>query len=88
MDTHKAIAELSHWAEAAANGKLDEAAHHARQFYHIGSSLAASKEFQAAWRARHGLRLEPERIEEAYKLLSLIAQLEASQLSLSGKIAA
>ena len=88
MDTHKAIAELARWAAAAATGNSNEAQQRLRQFYHVGSSLVASKEFQAHWQARHHARLEPAQLEDACKLLGAIAEVESIQLALIGKAAA
>jgi hypothetical protein len=88
MDTHKAIAELARWAGAASEGDAGAAEQHLQRFYHIGSALVASKDFQASWRARRSARLEPSQLEDVCTLLSAIAEVEASQVVLHGRAAA
>jgi hypothetical protein len=82
MNTNKVIGELSRWSVAAAQGHVKEAEHHARQFYHVGSALAASRDFQNEWQEKYHLPLEPHHIEDACRLLCALAEAEASQLAL------
>jgi hypothetical protein len=82
MNTNKVIGELSCGSAAAAQGHLSEAEHHARQFYHFGSALVASRDFQSEWQAKYHVRLEPHHIEDACRLLGALAEAEASQLAL------
>jgi hypothetical protein len=88
MDTHKALAELARFAGAAAQGNSSDAGQHVRQFYHLGSSLVASKEFQSRWQAKHRGRLEPQLLDDACRLLLAIAEAEAAQIAMNGGIAA
>jgi hypothetical protein len=88
MDTHKAIAELAGWAATAANGDAERAEQHVQQFYHIGSSLIASKEFQSLWKAKYHARLEPGQLDEMCNMLAAIADVEASQVAMHGRAAA
>jgi len=79
--TNQAITELGRWAVASSEGDSAAAEAHLQQFYHIGSSLLASKEFQSFW------RLEPEHFELLCKVLTSIADIEAGQVQKFGKAA-
>jgi hypothetical protein len=86
--TNQAIAELGRWAVASNDGDLPAAEAHLQQFYHIGSSLLASKEFQSQWREKEGARLEPEALELLCKILTAVAAVEAGQVKMYGKATA
>ena len=86
--TNKAIAELGRWAVASNDGDAEAAESHLQQFYHIGSSLLASKEFQLHWREKQHERLEPEHFELLCKMLTSIAEVEADQVQKFGKASA
>jgi hypothetical protein len=83
--TNLAIAELGRWAVASSEGDSAAAEAHLQQFYHIGSSLLASKEFQSFWRQKESQRLEPEHFELLCKVLTSIADVEAGQVKKYGK---
>jgi hypothetical protein len=85
MVTGKAIAELVRWGEAAAEGDSATAERHLRQFYHLGASLVASKEFQAAWRSKWNEPLASGRLQDACNLLETIAGVESNQVATWGK---
>jgi hypothetical protein len=79
MVTGNAIAELIRWGQAASDGHFEQSERHLRQFYHLGAALTASKEFQAAWRARRNASLAPGTLEDVCHLLEMIAKVESDQ---------
>jgi hypothetical protein len=86
--TNQAIAELRRWAAASSDGDAENAESHLQQFYHVGSALVASKDFQAYWREKGLDRLEPDQFELVCKVLRAIAGLESGQVQKYGKATA
>jgi len=84
MVTGKAIAELVCWGQAASKGDPELSEKHLRQFYHLGASLIASKEFQAAWQSKQNEPLAPAKLQVTCDLLEMIAEVEASQVDTLG----
>jgi hypothetical protein len=85
MVTGNVVEELVHWGRAVSEGNAKAAGEHLRQFYHLGATLVASKEFQAAWRVKRHKPLEPAQLDDACDLLTMIAEVEADQLAEHGK---
>ncbi len=84
MITDRVIKELLAWSQAAVQGDAAAARTHLQQFYHLGSSLVASKEFQAWWQKSAPGPLQPGQLDLSCKLLTAIADVEADQVQKYG----
>jgi hypothetical protein len=84
MVTNKALTELKCWANAAHDGRGDEARLHLQQFIHIGTGFVASNEFNERYREIHGTPFDPLDFERTCKLLDTIANIEVRQVQSDG----
>jgi hypothetical protein len=84
MVTNKALAELALWAEAASNGRGEEAKMHLVQFKHLGAAFLASPEFQERCRLLFGCAMDDPKLDDMCKMLDAIANIEVRQVERYG----
>lgn len=84
MVTNKALAELKAWANAAHEGRGDDAKQHLVAFAHVLSGLVASGEFRARCQELYGEEFGPRDIERTKWLLDAIANVEVQQIETFG----
>jgi hypothetical protein len=84
MVTNKALDELKAWANAAHEGRGEDAKQHLVAFAHVVSGLVASGEFCRRCQELYGEEFEPRDIDRTKWLLDAIANVEVQQIEAFG----